>query len=437
MFLDSLVSRASSCIRQVAGGVRSQTVRFCRLFANRKVTLERLIGGWSTLTRTAVTGRHVLAIQDTTQVHFKTEPGRRRKLGVIGRGNARGVMAHVMIAVDASQGNLLGPVCGKIWTRRGLVRKPHELRGISQKESGRWQETAQSAKLILAAASMVTVIADRESDIFNEWASVPEKNFHLLTRANHDRSMPCGNKLSDAVNAMADQGLRTINLPARAPNAPERDVELRLRYGTVQLRRPHHTADAKGMPDRVTLTVVDVLERNPRKGQKPVHWQLLTSHTVGTPEQAWQIVDWYRQRWVIEQLFRLMKSQGLDLGSSQLADAERLMKLTALVVHAATITLQLVQSRSGKSKEPADIAFTAQEIEALSEIEKPYNARTALQSNPHKHKSLAWATWIISRLGGWDGYPSSAPPGPITMRNGLERFKQITAGFTLKDVCIG
>jgi hypothetical protein len=342
-----------------------------------------------------------------------------------------------MIAVDASQGSLLGLVCGKIWTRRGLVRRPHAKRVISQKESARWQETAQSAKLILAAASMVTVIADRESDIFNEWASVPEKKFHLLTRASHDRRMPCGNKLSDAVNAMADQGLRTIKLPARAPNAPERDVDLRLRYGTVQLSRPCHAADARGMPDSVTLTVVDVMEENPRKGQKPLHWQLLTSHTVGTPSQAWQIVDWYRQRWVIEQLFRLMKSQGLDLCASQLSDAERLMKLTALVVHAAAVTLQLVQSRSGKSKEPADIAFTANEIETLVEIEKPYNARTALQSNPHKHKSLAWATWIISRLGGWDGYPSSAPPGPITMRNGLERFKQISSGFTLKDVCIG
>jgi IS4 transposase len=42
-------------------------------------------------------------------------------------------------------------------------------------------------------------------------------------------------------------------------------------------------------------------------------------------------VDWYRQRWVIEQLYRILKKQGLNLESSQLEDAQSLMLLQPLV----------------------------------------------------------------------------------------------------------
>ena len=32
---------------------------------------------------------------------------------------------------------------------------------------------------------MVTVVADRESDMYPAWASVPQPGFHLLSRAMH------------------------------------------------------------------------------------------------------------------------------------------------------------------------------------------------------------------------------------------------------------
>jgi hypothetical protein len=99
------------------------------------------------------------------------------------KGNAYGVVAHVMIAVDAESHACLGLVGGDVQTRDGVVTEHHRDRPLSERESRRWVETAERAKNVLASAAMVTVVADRESDIYPAWASVPQADFHLLSRA--------------------------------------------------------------------------------------------------------------------------------------------------------------------------------------------------------------------------------------------------------------
>src|SRR5882672_5467975 len=125
-----MVARASACLRRLGGGRRRRQVQFWRFLANRKVTIERLLEGWGERTASAAAGRHVLAIQDTSEIKFSTEPGRRRSLGKIGNGNSRGLLLHAMAAVDATSGSLLGLVAGRIWTRKGLVRSTHARRDL-------------------------------------------------------------------------------------------------------------------------------------------------------------------------------------------------------------------------------------------------------------------------------------------------------------------
>ena len=130
----------------------------------------------------------------------------------------------------------------------------------------------------------------------------------------------------------------------------------------------------------------------------------------------------------------MMKTQGLQLEDSRLETADRLLKLTAIAAKAAVITLQLVQARDGRSAEPATLAFDDRQVEVLAAFAAKYRGRTALQRNPHPAKRLAWAAWIIARLGGWDGYPRTKP-GPITMRRGLEYFLGVAQAWTaLNDV---
>lgn len=421
------------CLRRLAAGSRAAEVRFGRFLANPKVTVERLIEGWSRQTGAAVAGRHVLAIQDTSEIHFSTRPRRRRGLGEVGKGNAHGVLAHVMAAVDADNGSCLGLVTGSVYNRQGRVRIAHAKRALKDKESKRWEQTAQAAKPILAAATMVTSVSDREGDIYGEWASVPETNFHLLTRMMHDRGVAGGGTASQAIADWPFVARRGVELLA-TPGREARNAVLSLRFGEITIRRPK----GKGLghlPKTVTLRLVEVVEREPPADVEPVCWRLLTTHAVDDAATAWQIVDWYRRRWIIEQLFRLMKAQGLRLEDSQLDTAEALMKLTAIAAQAACAVLQLAPARDG-GPEPAANAFAPPEIAVLDRLNGTIEGKTALQKNPHARHSLAWASWIIARLGGWNGYPSSKPPGPITMRNGWEYFQAVANGWTLRDVCI-
>jgi hypothetical protein len=334
-----------------------------------------------------------------------------------------------MVGVDAEDGSVLGLVSGRVWTRAGRVSTPHDKRALADKESERWLSTAQAAKTVLAKAACITVVADRESDIYEEWASIPQPGVHLLTRAMHDRRTDTGT-LSSA--RLASAGEAVVTLRAQ-PGRPKRQARLVARYGRVLIQRPAH-GGLKHLPEQVELSLVEVAEADPPAGAEPIAWRLLTTHPIADKAAAWRIVGWYRQRWTIEQLFRTMKQQGLQLEDSQLDTAERLIKLTAIAARAACAIMQLVQAREGRGDQLAELAFSPAEIVALHVLAPTLEGATAAQKNPHPPPSLAWAAWIIAKLGGWDGYASSKPPGPITFKHGLDYFRAFADGHASHNV---
>jgi len=416
----------SICLRQMARGDWAANMAFWRFVNNPQVTTDKLIEGWSLQTRTAVSGRHVLAIQDTSEVKFQTRPGCRRGLGKVGKGNARGVLLHAMMAVDADSGACLGLTGGHVWTRKGKAKIPHEQRALVNKESARWVTAAEQGRDVLADARMITVVNDREGDFFAHWALTPAENVHLLSRAMHDHALVDGGTLYQAVERTRFCAKAVIDLPQRMDRRG-RQAHLSMRFGTVVLKRPQRPG-VNDLAEGIKLSFVEVVELHPPKGAEPIHWLLLTTHPVATGKDAWQIVSWYKQRWIIEQLFRSLKSQGLRIEDSQIESAEGLIKLVAIATRVACIVIQLVQARDGGEELPAEFVFTPEEIETLRAINKTMKGRTELQRNHHRPNTLAWAAWIIAKLGGWTGYASHRPPGPITFHMGMARFQILVYG---------
>ena len=414
------------------GGDRAGEESAGRFFANEKVTAAKIVESWSERPGEAVRGRHVLALQDTTEVKYPTTAERRRGLGQCGHGNAYGVLAHVMLAVDADSGACLGLVGGEVWNRETKITTPLRKRALSARESRRWLDTAEKAKEVLAPAAMMTVIGDRESDLYPMWARIPQPGVHLLIRAQSDRRLAApkddpaadGGTLFTAAARFPLAGPRKIELPGRAG----RSAEIGIRFGTVEICRPVNEKD-RTLLATVRLSLVEVLEPCAPEGVEPIHWRLLTTHEVNTVAAAWRIVAWYQLRWTIEQLFRVTKSQGLGLEESQMATAGRLVKLAAVAIKAACIDIQLVQERDGIHGLPASNAFSEPEIDTIEALSPTLEGRTERQKNPHPPRSLARASWVMARLGGWNCYYK--PPGPITMRRGMERFHSMHHGRLL------
>ena len=439
-----MAMRKTVCMRRF-GGHRAGEEGARRFFGNQKVTAEKIVANWGERTGEACRGRHVLALQDTTEVSFSTTAERRRGLGQCGHGNSYGVLAHVMLAVDAGSGACLGLVGGEIWNRDTKVTTPLRNRGLADRESRRWLDTAEQAKTVLAPAAMTTIIGDRESDMYPIWARIPAAGVHLLIRAQSDRrlaapkgdpaggdpaagaSVAGGGTLFTAAAGFPLTGPYTLELPAR-PGRAARTAGIGIRFGPVVICRPVNEKD-RTLAATVRLSLVEVLEPSAPEGAEPIHWRLLTTHEVNTVEDAWRIVGWYRLRWIIEQLFRVAKSQGLGLESSQMATAGGLMKLTAVAIKAACIDIQLVQDRDGTYGLPASIAFSEPQIDTIEALSPTLEGKTDRQKNPHPCRSLARASWVMARLGGWNCY--YRPPGPITMRRGREQFYSIHRGRLL------
>jgi len=452
--LGRVCTRFRAGLRKLAD-TRAELVGFVRLLRNPKVTCEKIIAAATKRTAQAVAGRHVLLIEDTSEINYEAKRGRKRGLGRVGNGTDVGLFIHPTVAVDAQDGAVLGLAGARIWRRTKTKSPTYQADPIETKESYRWIETVMQAKTALPLAARTTVVADREADIFELMARLPAAGIDILIRAHHDRVLTGHSRaeaagpalhLLEAIAAWPQAGQIRLDLPARA-GQPARQVDLAVRFGAVTLHQPRRGADPRD-PASVTLNVIEVQEIDapPAPGAaKPeaIVWRLLTTHAVTSLQEARDIVELYRSRWTIEQVFRTLKSQAIDLEDSLVAEGDALERLAAIALSAAIIVMQLVSGRDEAGQGlPASRVFDEDEITVLHALTPRFEGKTAKQKNPHPPKSLAWAAWHIARLGGWTGYASERPPGPITFADGLKRFFAIAEGFAIarmphdsKDVC--
>jgi IS4 transposase len=431
-----LLSEQTVCLRKLSGN-RAGEVQFGRWLSNSKVTAKELISKACESTSTLATGRHILAIQDTTELNYQAHAKRVNGLGTVGNGSDLGLFLHPLLAIDATEGYCLGLAHLHYWIRTEKANVNYQKLPIEEKESYRWLETGDAGKKCLASASMVTIVADRESDIYEEWARLPDERTHLLIRACHDRSIVKGKTLYKWLDEQPIRGHYSFDVPARSGKRSAHLARLEVRFGQVLIKKPKMCKD-KSAAESIELSVIEVKELTETVvgNEEAIHWRLLTTHSIHCVEDALKCVNWYRQRWHIEQLFRTLKKQGLNIESSQLEAGENLIKLVCLATRAAVRIMQLTLARDGNSGQVTDV-FSSNEIEVLQRLLPTLEGKTVKQKNPHHPTSLAHAAWIIARLGGWKGYASEAKPGPITMHNGLQRLAAISQGWTLaKDVCI-
>jgi hypothetical protein len=497
-------TRQSAIIQQFTDS-RAEVVAASRFFANERVSLEALAQATrdachaacqrhaaARRAQQAASGEaasgeaapgetapevHVLAIQDTTEINVEAHRGRLRTgedeapdphLGPVGNGHDAGFFLHPTLALDARSGLPLGFADVHLWNRPWDAPDKHARNyrqlPIEHKESGRWLRASEQAKATLVpaltAADRVTIIADREGDIYAELATIPETGAEagaeagprarvdVLIRSRGDRRIVPGARTPEAPPSEAPRTLYAalaaqpvcMTYAVRVPSTngrQARTAQIELRYAAVSIRKPRSNHQGASLPETVALWAVEACETagpggTVPEGEAPIRWRLLTSRPARSATEAREVVRLYALRWRIEQVFRLLKSQGLEVPRSQLTRGAALKRLTTLALQVALTLMQLVEGRDGEAgEEGAEVVFSASAVAYMRRRAETLSGRTAKQRCPHAAGTLAWGSWVVGRLGGWKGYARADPPGPITMHRGLARLHQELAGWEL------
>ncbi|GHV30699.1 hypothetical protein AGMMS4952_18100 [Spirochaetia bacterium] len=286
-------------------------------------------------------------------------------------------------------------------------------------------------------------VQDREGDIYESFCALMKNGVDFVIRSNHDRQIQPEKGEKERLREHLEAGTPEYGFEMAVTgdnkSRKKRTAQLSVQFERVSLKKPPGiSGEIKGnYPVVLPVSVVQVKEtpETVPPGEEPIEWLLYSSRPVETVEQALAVVEYYKARWIIEDLFRTLKKEGVNYEETELETGTALRKLFVLAFYAAMILLQLRQARHGTTGQKPSLVFSEEQETCLEDILPRFEGKTEKLKNPYPKDNLAWSAWIIARLGGWKGYSSQRPPGVITLHDGWLRFHHLFEGWVIaKDV---
>lgn len=391
-----------------------------RFFANPNVNAEALLNSHvaETLNRAAAESE-VLVIHDTTEFRFGgTAP--REGMGWLNSDHVQGFLAHFSIAVSR-QGRPLGTVGLQAWTRRGPRVGPTKKKRMANlrnpdRESQRWLDASLLAADRLHNKAAFVHVMDREGDQFELLSFLVEHDQRFVVRLGHDRRLEPGRgtsanpKLFESLTscplffsrevAIGTRGKPAGSKKAQHPPRKSRSARLEVRAGQKRIFASHMVA--AHLPASLTLQVVEVREVDPPEGEQPVIWRLVTTEPVDSEAQVAAVVDAYRQRWLIEEFFKAIKT-GCRYQLLQLESLRALLIALAIETAVAWRLLLLRWVAHNCPNADAETVLSRRHVLLLTAL------RVSENGPPPAALNARDALFDLARLGGQ--HPKQRPAG--------------------------
>ena len=439
--LDDLFSKSVHSIRQLARD-EAEAKAFYRFLQNDRVSEEDIVSNLIGNCRAACRGKHVVCLQDTTEINLISHAGRIKRDQHIGTTNAKknlglGFFLHPSLVLDAREGIPYGYADIKVWNRPLEYRSKHERAynklPIEDKESYKWIEVSKNTQACLSdIVEGIVIVQDREGDIYEQFALIPDSKTDLLVRARTDRRLADKSKLFSCLSDQEAKGGYEIFVPAKKKRKA-RNAKIEIRFKEVVIIRTD--AASKELRPTVNLHLIEAKEHG-YNGADKICWRLLTTIPVENIAIAKMCIEWYSWRWTIEEVFKLLKKEGYNIEASELEYAGSIRKMCLLIMETAIkLFLMRLAYMEPEMELEADSCFTKEEQECLEHQITRLEGKTEKQKNRYPQKALIRYTWAIARLGGWKGYESKRHPGITTLMTGLNNFKMVMQGWYIhKDV---
>ncbi|BCM85088.1 hypothetical protein mvi_35490 [Methylobacterium indicum] len=218
-----------SVMPSTVGGSEAGTAAAHRYPSSPCTDWDGIVQASAARTAQACAGRPIVAVRDTSVINVTPAAAGRHGLGPAGTGRNPGFVLHPVVAVEAEDEAVPGPVDARFWTRSTRPILPRHQRPVEEKESLHWITGARAAATALSdAAQSPIVIADREGDGDSHFARRPL------------RPPACGHGPS---GARATTGRRSKTAACRARRDGRRRPRARWRCPT-RAAVPHRQGDA-------------------------------------------------------------------------------------------------------------------------------------------------------------------------------------------------
>src|SRR5256884_5311640 len=386
-----------------------ETKALYRLLDEPDVTFASLIQPHLQQTREqANASRVVLLVQDTTDIDLS----HRHKIsgvGQIGNERGRGFFVQTVLAVRPQTQEVLGCLAQEPFVRIPAPEGEHRHQRLKreERETDVWMRQVQAIGTP-EPGSMWVHVGDRGADMFPFFQACRSTQTHFLVRAAQNRRVQESEEeitysLTQA-RAFPSQASRVLELPARHGHQ-KRSAQLQLAFGQMTLLPPRHEPRASKEP--LTVWVIRVWEEEAPEGEEPLEWVLLTSVPTTTLEQAWERVEWYRHRWLVEDYHQCLKS-GCRIEERQLQSVDGLIRLLGLL---SPLAVRLLQVRACAREDPERPAHEVIEPLMLAVL-----AQRCGQSPATMTIGTFWTE--VARLGGYLARSHDGPPGWRTIWKG-------------------
>lgn len=438
-FTDRIREKQTLTMRKLANA-RKEEIQFGRFLSNDRIKFGHLQSYLYNQLGQSCDSTDILLIQDSSQMGFglnKAISG----LGKVDKGQIQGFYIHPTLCLDAYSGACYGIASLNIYKRtfeqttktRKQINAQRTKTPYEYKEGYKWYTGIKDALQNLHHLEQrKTVVADREADIYPLLAGLKnDLQVDYVIRSRFNRAARVGGNVAEIIQSWEPAYSYEIEVPPTDKRSAHKAI-MDIKFGEIDIKKSEGKS-LKKQPDFLHTWVVEAKE-SPSSvvcKEAPIEWLLLTSHPVKNIHQALQIITWYKERWNIEQLFRLLKNKGLCFESTQVSSYEKLQKLMALALIGAVKVLQLVRARNNATKQSMSCAFSEQEEKFMLLVNQQVTGKTEKLQNPYPANSLAFAAWVIARLAGWGGYKSQRPAGPIDMLTGLKILYQRMQGYYL------
>jgi len=363
----------------------------------------------------------VLMVQDTTDIDLS----HRHKIsgvGQIGNERGRGFFVQTVLAVRPETSEVLGCMAQEPFVRipapEGEQR--YQRRKREARETDVWMRQVQTIGTP-APGSMWVHVGDRGADMFPFFQACRSTQTHFLVRAAQNRRVQQDEEelhysLTQA-RSWPSQASRPFEVPARHGH-PRRSTQLQLSFGQMTLLPPRHEPRASKEP--LTVWVIRVWEEQTPEGEEPLEWILLTSVPTTTLEQAWERVEWYRQRWLVEDYHQCLKS-GCRVEERQLQTVDGLIRLLGLL---SPLAVRLLQVRASAREDPERPAY---------EVIEPLMLAVLAERTGGSPLTMTVGTfWIeVARMGGYLARSHDGPPGWRTIWKGWLSLQTLVEGAHL------